>query len=168
MSRRKRDARARPVAKPSGDAPATGHPPTAADTARFRWRFLMAVALTAVWWAALIALVVFTANPVTLNRRQLRSATQIVTAEVVDAAEGKVKVLKNWSGSDETGELHVEGLQELGVRDGKTYILPLTLTARGGWQVTPAPDSPDRHPVYPATDAAVEQLAKIVHKDPNR
>jgi hypothetical protein len=136
--------------------------PAPADDRHYRRRFFLAAVVVAAWWAVLIALVIFTANPVTLNRRQLRSSSQIVTAEIVDAADGRVKVVKDWSGSGVTGELHVDGLRESGVRDEETYILPLSLTARGGWQVTPAPEAPDRRLVYPATDDALQQLAEFV------
>jgi hypothetical protein len=157
VSRRKRDARpAAPV--PFAEATAAATP----VDGRFRRRFLIAAAVTAAWWAGLIGMVAFTANPVTINRRQLRNSMQIVTAEVVDAAEGKVKIVKVYSGGGLSGEHRVDGLRELGVRDGATYILPLTLTARGNWQVTPLPDAPRGRAVYPATDDALRQLAEIL------
>lgn len=135
---------------------------------RYRRLFLIAAALVALWLAVLVALVVFPANPVTLNRRQLRASSQIVTAEVLDAAEGKVKVVKVFRGSGKPGsELTIEGLQELGVRNGRTYILPLYIPEkRAFYRVTPAPDSPDRQPV-PATDDAVKQLAEFVGSTKN-
>jgi hypothetical protein len=139
----------------------SGRPPSDADAARFRRRLLFAVAVVAVWWAVLIVLVIFTANPVTLNRRQLRHSQPIVTAEVLDAAEGRVKVVRDFSGAGIKGEIRVDGLPDLGVRDGKTYILPLSVAPRGGWQITPVPDSSHRRLVYPATDDALKQLAEF-------
>jgi len=172
VSRRKRSPRSKPaggVAVKAGDAneasPAdeasSGRPLSDSDAARFRRRLLIAVALVAVWWAVLIALVVFTANPVTLNRRQLGRSEKIVTAQILDAADGQVKVVKDWSGAGLTGEIRVDGLADVGARDGKTYIIPLSLTRRGGWEITPVPDSSHRQQIYPATDDALKQLAEF-------
>jgi len=71
----------------------------------------------------------------------------------------QVKVVKDWSGAGLTGEIRVDGLADVGARDGKTYIIPLSLTRRGGWEITPIPDSSHRQQIYPATDDALKQFA---------
>ena len=91
MARRKRGKRRTSpgkdaVAKNTGDA--TQPVPTSVnpspDVPPRRRRFVIAAGIVGCWWAVLIALVVLTANPVTLNRRQLRNSSRVVTAEIVD------------------------------------------------------------------------------------
>lgn len=166
VSRRKRGKRRTSpgkdaVAKNTGDAtqpvPASVNP--SPDVPPRRRRFVIAAGIVGCWWAVLITLVVLTANPVTLNRRQLRNSSRVVTAEIVDVEQGTVKVVKDWIGSEAGGNLAIDGLKDLGVENGKTYILPLSLSPRGSLRITPAPDSPNNRLVYPASDDALKQLA---------
>ena len=169
MSRRKRGKRRKSpdnnaVAKNVGDAtqpvPASVNP--SPDVPPRRRRFVIVAGIVGCWWAVLIALVVLTANPVTLNRRQLRNSSRVVTAEIVDVDQGTVKVVKDWIGPEGRGDLSIDGLKNLGVRNGKTYILPLSLSPHGSLRITPAPDSPNKRLVYPASDDALKQLAGIL------
>ena len=174
MSRRKRKRNKQPSATESkrstSGPPEPATPPDPAVVAKSRRRFWIAVGLVAAWWAVLIGLARFSANPVTVNRKQIRSSRRIVTAEVIDASAGTVKVVKDWSGGPTGGTLRVQGLADSGAKDNESYILPLTEDAESNYRITTARISPGARPIYPASEAAVEQLTAILEemKPPRR
>lgn len=144
--------RAPPPAPPTADAP----PP------RARRMFLLVAAAVVGWWAVLIGLVVFTANPVTLNRRQIRRSDDVATAEVLDAATGRVKVLQEFKHGTPLGEITVEGLSRSGAKTGTTCILPLVKSPDGTYRVAGAGSDKRPPPVYPATGEALDQLRELL------
>jgi len=150
-----------PLTPPAGDAnPAESSPADAAESPRTR-RFLLIAAVVAAWWAVLIGLVIWTANPVTLNRRQIRISHLVVTAEVLDADAGQVKILKRWKGNTAGEELRVNGLRDSGAETGEAYILPLT-AKNGQWKVTPAFETQNTPSIYPADLDSVKQLEALL------
>lgn len=127
---------------------------------------LRAAAVTAaVWWAALGLLAIGTANPVTLNRAQILSATAVVTGHVVDAEAGTVRVERQFHGIALPEEITVEGLADSGARNGRTYVLPLSGFSPEELQVEPSRLPGQPRLIYPATEAALAQLAGI-HRVP--
>lgn len=110
-----------------------------------------------VWYAALVTLAVRTANPPTLNARQLLSSDLIVIGTVSD--DGAVQVDESFLGAPAKGPIKL-------VRDdafpiGKT-ILPLS---RNGdlYRITTTglPGKADRM-TYPLTDATRHQLDALL------
>lgn len=171
LSRRKRKRKQQSVVRPAAGPPRrvdteNDIAPSLQHVSWFRRRFLVAAVLVGVWWAALIGLVVLTANPVTLNQAQIRRAAtngSIVTAKVVDSEAGTVEIVKDWTAGDSRGRVTIDRLAESGARDGKTYILPLTTESqRGTVRIAPAKIPSQPPPIYEATDEAVHQLTVIL------
>jgi hypothetical protein len=132
--------------------------PTAANRRR------AALALIAVAWCAALAwLALATANPVTLNRRQILEADVVITARIEDRAAGKCRVVQHWKGTPVPDELVVSGLKETAVHGDGEWILPLQ-KVRGGYEVLASALPSRARLVYPATDEAMEQLRGMVEQ----
>ncbi len=165
-SRRKTHKTEPAVAEPQGERPEIADRETPDKPFVMRRLFWPAVILVGIWWAVLIGLVVFTANPITLNRKQIHLSQRnglIVTAQVLDPEKGKVKVLKDWTAGTTTGkELTVSGLKDLGVKSDQTYILPLTVSQQGTLRITPAAETKLPPPIYPADEESERQLQDLL------
>ncbi len=132
------------------------------SAAGHRWSLLMIVVVATVWWILLGTLAFITANPVTLNRAQIRHAPVLVTGVVDDLAGGKVRVEKHWRGAENTEAMTIENLRATGARGGEAYLFPLEPTERGRLRVVPAP-LPNHQPlIYPAGAEAERQLKEIL------
>ena len=134
-------------------------------------RLLVTVfSIAACWGIVLIGLVIFTANPVTLNRLQFIRAELAVTAEVTDRDKGTVKVKKVWwsrtsSSVQEETTFKVKGLQEANVKQGETYLFPLFRNQSGEYLIVPVRMGEEETSlVYPANESALEQLEAIAQK----
>ena len=123
-----------------------------------------AVILFAVWFAFLVTLAVGTANPVTLNRAQIRHADLVVEATVEKLATGECRVVRSWPEAPQLGPvITVAGLSELSVQAGETYLLPLERGPRGaGFRVAPTPPPLSAPLIYPADDDSRRQLEEIL------
>ncbi|MBL8851510.1 MAG: hypothetical protein JNG89_17635 [Planctomycetaceae bacterium] len=122
-----------------------------------------AIAIIAIaWCAALTWLVLATANPVTLNRRQILDADAVVTAQLVDPATGTCRIVRQWNGPMLPNEIVVAYLDETAVRAGGDWILPLV---KIGDQPEVLASSLRSHArfVYPATPEVLEQLDAILN-----
>jgi len=119
---------------------------------------------------------VWTANPVTLNRRQLKNADYVVVGRVVDARQGRVQVVREFKTGRRLNEIHIAGLREntrvagwsfSGVATGETYILPLSVSTTGGTlHITRDVPGKDRGTVYPATPQIQQQLGELFGQAP--
>jgi hypothetical protein len=117
--------------------------------------------LAAGWCALLACLVLTTANPVTLNRRQILEADAVVTAQVLDSATGRCRIVNTWSGTALPDDTLVAHLDETAATPGGEWILPLA--KRGdGFEVLPSRLPSGARLVYPATPEAVRQLEEIL------
>jgi hypothetical protein len=138
-------------------------------------QLVRAVALAGIWWAVLIGLATLTANPVTLNREQIRQADVIVSAKVTHAEKNEAVIEKVWYGAIEAGEVTIEGLSESGVRDGEAYLIPLKRAGAGRLKIAQAGflDGQAAHApqvavrlgpalIYRRTDASIEQLESLL------
>lgn len=128
-------------------------------------QLVRAVALAGIWWAVLISLAAFTANPVTLNREQIRQADVIVSAKVTHVEKNEAVIEKVWHGAIETGEVTIEGLSESGVRDGEAYLIPLKRAGAGRLKIAHAPQVSVRLEsalIYRRTDESIEQLESLL------
>lgn len=123
-----------------------------------------AVLLFAVWFAFLVTLAVLSANPVTLNRAQIRRADVVVEATVEDPATGACRIERSWPEAPQLGAvIRIANLGELGVRTSETYLLPLERKERGpGFRIVPTPPPLSKPLIYPAGDESRRQLEEIL------
>lgn len=117
----------------------------------------LVVVVAVAWYIALITLAVRTANPPTLNARQILLSNLVVVGTMDD--QGIVQVNKSYRGLPPEGELKV-------IREGKllTSEMILPLTKDGDlYRVTRTelPGSADRL-VYPANAETLSQLEEIL------
>ena len=132
--------------------------------------FVTVFAIAGCWGILLIGLVIFTANPVTLNRLQFIRAELAVTAEVTNHDEGTVEVKKVWwsrtsSPLQEEATFNVKGLQEANVKQGETYLFPLFRNQSGEYLIVPVRIGEEETSlVYPANESALEQLEAIAQE----
>lgn len=124
-----------------------------------------ALLLAAAWCATLAILTFAAANPVTPNREQLLRAPLVVIARVEDAARDTATVESRWRGQV-SGEIRVTNLSETGVKNGQSYILPLVRVADNEFEIVPARLPKRPWLVYPATPAAIDQVAAILGSSP--
>lgn len=135
-----------------------------------RVRFFLTAALVGIWWGVLIVLVIWTANPVVLNRRQLMQSDCVVTGILLDAPPGTVRVLKVWRGGLPQTEIHVVHLKDRvrvadrkghRPRPGEKYVFPLKRRGTNSYLVTPRTPEETSGVIYPATPAVREQLREM-------
>lgn len=144
-------------------------PPPGKPQGRLGRKLVFGIAVA--WVAFLVAMVVTTANPVTLNRDQIlmaRTSGAVVVAEVVDARGGQVRVANVLSTveafTDETApghELKLPGLSELKLKTGERVVLPLIRWAgKGGLVIAPTPTGQPQ--VYPADKDVVRDVELLL------
>ncbi len=146
------------------DAPDTGHDEATcsnASSAIARWRFRLAVVLIIAWLVVLSLLSFFTANPVTLNRDQIRKSNDVLTAIVENPAAGNVRVLHAWKQRVNEKTLVLPNLKSTEAVSGKTYLIPIS-GAGDEWIVTPSKLPQNLPLIYPATPEAERQLKSIL------
>jgi len=126
--------------------------------------WMATIALVAVWWAFLMGLAWLTANPVTLNYRQIEDSRYVVTGRVANLSDGTVEVEREWRREEPLEVVRVEDLKRSGAVEGQTYLIPLRPNGDGLYRVTPTPRVDAVPPIYPATDAAIGQLESILQQ----
>jgi hypothetical protein len=127
-----------------------------------RGLLLLMIAVTVGWCALLIVLAWRTANPVALNRDQVLRADFVVTGKVEsEPVIGEVSVSREWKKNGLTGKIHVENLGDAHARRGETYLLPLAPSPTG-YRVLEARLANSELLIYPANQAAIEQLEQIL------
>ena len=153
-----------------------GSPPTATSNAvhdvvertdRFtakKW-LMVTIGLAVVWWISLSLLTFLSANPTTVNRRQIVDSDVVVVAHVEDLKSGSVTVTKQWIDPNPQTRLTVSGLSEFDVKNGDTVVLPLTGGPDGTFYLTRVhrtPANPNGTTyIYPATDVVLEQVEEF-------
>ena len=177
MSRRKRDAGEAPATHTAPRMVAAGSQPASAagglvakaeDDTRTATEcrrsivtgLLLPIGAAVAWWLALVAMAIFTANPITLNRDQILRADFVVTGTVDETQPHTLIVDKEWKKKAGLRQVTVENLDETGARPGRTYLVPLSKDVNGRYFVTETKD--ERLLIYPAEDEAVEQLEAIL------
>lgn len=121
----------------------------------------MAVLIALAWCAALACLVLTSANPVTLNRRQILDAAAVVTVQISDRQSGVCQVTRQWSGAPLPGQITVQQLNETSATADGEWILPLE-ARNDQLKVLPSLLPSGARLVYPATPDAVRQLETIL------
>jgi len=159
------------VAAASGRDSVPTAPPASSESARApasRRSLKFAIGLAISWWTILILLVIFTANPVVLNYRQIAESDYVVTGRVVDRTLGRVEVLKEWQPAPsraeplQPGVIEVTNLPEVTTASrGDEFLFPLQRVGRR-FEVTPARALNNRPLIYPVTPVAEKQLEQIL------
>ena len=126
-----------------------------------RQRFALAAAFAGLWLIGLGVLSILTANPITLNRDQVLSATDVLTAVVEDAKAGSVRVEKSWRGAVSEDHLALSNLSATKPAAGDRLLIPVS-RSRGGWRVTLSKLSNEPPLVYPATPESEGQLRQLL------
>lgn len=134
------------------------------------FRRALVFGVAAVWILFLVALALWTANPVTLNRQQIfvaRSTGAVIVAEVVNTKSGQIKVEEVLAAAEGLPaeiapgkELTAGSLEDAGVKDGDHAVLPLIVRPSGDVALAPAPTGPAR--AYPATSEVVTAVKELV------
>jgi hypothetical protein len=128
-------------------------------------RFWLALGCFAIWFVGLSLLALRTANPVTLNRRQILDADLIVEARVDNVAAGECHVTRVWPEALLGETIIIFGLSDLSVHAGATYLFPLRRDEGGAaYSVMPTPPPDTQILVYPANDEARQQLETILQE----
>ncbi len=121
-------------------------------------------AVAVVWWACLVGMTLFTANPIILSCAQIDQSEIVVTARRLPDAEPDVISIEQVEfGAMPKGTARVHLLAATKMPVGPLFVLPLS-TASGRLAVTRLkgqdPKSPGR--IYPATPEVTEQLRKCL------
>jgi hypothetical protein len=120
------------------------------------------------WIAILSVMALFTSNPVTLNRNQLRESDLVIVGQVQpDGQVARFDDSPDWPFPPDT-KLQVVNLQATSAKVGQAYLLPLTraghTTGRGQDLVFAVTASrlPNAAPlIYPATKESLQQWSEL-------
>jgi hypothetical protein len=129
---------------------------------RRRAVLIAALILAGLWISGLVILAAMSANPVTLNQKQIRASDFVVTATRSPDSASSLVVSKEWIRGDDLGTITVTNLEQTRMTADKEFLVPLLREPKGRFQVTPT-SLPNQAPlVYPATPEALEQLQKLL------
>lgn len=139
---------------PPGDAgpPANGRPTV----------LRLAAISFASWLVALVALALTSANPVTLNRQQILRSEVVVEAVVANVTAGECRVIQSWPEGAVGETVRVVGLDLLPIETGEAYMLPLASADDRTYQIVLTAPPASVALIYPATDAARNQLEVLL------
>ncbi len=139
------------------DADATSGIPSRANR---RFPLRMSLLLAGAWLGFLLFLTLTSANPITLNRTQLRGADLIVIARMIDPAAGRCELIESLYGPEIETSFAVRRMDVSGVQVNGVYLLPLSIDAPPRYDITPTPDG--GRLIYPAVPAALSQFREIM------
>ncbi len=115
-----------------------------------------AVGVTVVWYLCLVSLIVFSETPVVVNRRQIEESSLVVAGNV--AVDGTVTIRMVLKGVPPGDDLRL--VEPLTFPEGD-WIFPLSRVGRR-YEVTPTRLPNRARLVYPVTDEATVQIAKLL------
>jgi hypothetical protein len=118
--------------------------------------------LAAAWVLTLFSLAWWTANPVTLNYRQIADSEFVVSGTVVDVQAGRVDVDREWKRGEALQDVVVENLSGSGAAAGERYLIPLARGRGDGFEITETLIEDGKPLIYPATQEATSQLETIL------
>ncbi|MFM9962032.1 MAG: hypothetical protein ACKV2Q_12495 [Planctomycetaceae bacterium] len=141
----------------------TDAPDTASNCleTKARQRFALATGLAAMWLLGLGVLSFTTANPITLNRDQIREADDVLTAVVDDPATGRVRVETAWKNVVRDEHLTLPNLATSKPSSGQRLLVPVR-KSKTGWQVMPSKLPKEPPLVYPVSDESERQLRLLL------
>lgn len=128
-----------------------------------RAALMFALLLGLCWLSALAWLTLFYSNPVTLNRLQIQQA-DFVALGTFDGKMFDLRVTETWPKTQDLagGTIRLQNAQELHASRQRAYLVPISI--RGGKSfVTPSPLQ-GRPLIYPASEAALEQLQQLLNQ----
>jgi hypothetical protein len=124
-----------------------------------------AIMIAAVWWLALSLLGLLSANPTTVNRRQIVDSDLVVAAILTDRERGLVEVTRQWIDPNPQTSLTVSGLDEFDLNNGDSVVLPLTGGPDGTFYLTRVQRTNSQPEgttyIYPTTDVVFQQVEDI-------
>ncbi len=123
---------------------------------------IVALAVTVVWILGLVVLAVLTANPVTINERQIRQSDLIVTASRNTDKSSTLIVTKEWFRGEDLGTITVTNLADTNMPIGQEFLVPLQRLPKERFQVTSALALMNAPLIYPATPEAERQLQSLL------
>ncbi len=126
------------------------------------WLSVLAVAVT--WWMFLLVTAWRTANPVTLNQRQIAESRYVVTGKVASLETGIVEVEREWKRDEPLESISVENLRQANAEEGETYLIPLAAERNDVYRVTESPVEGAPPPIYPVSPESIEQLEAILQQ----
>lgn len=144
------------------DSPSQEQAVSTAWFSRQRALLIAALILAGLWILGLVILAAFSANPVTLNQRQIRASDLIITGRITSVGSSTITVTKEWIRGEELQTLTVTNLDQTGITPGDEFLIPLQRLPKGKSQVTPT-SLPNAVPlIYPATPEAQTQLQNLL------
>jgi hypothetical protein len=133
------------------------------DFFRKRSVLVAAAMLAGFWILGLAALALFSANPVTINQKQIRQSDFLVTATRDSDEVSTLTVTKEWIQGEQLGTITVTNLGDTKIAVGQEFLVPLQQAVKGRFQVTPTGSLLNEVPlVYPATAEAKSQLQALL------
>lgn len=143
----------------AGQAPAAPEPRLLSKRI---WLGVLAVAVT--WWLFLLLTAWLTANPVTLNHRQIVEAHYVVTGKVTNLAQGTVDVTREWKHAARLKTVTVENMNQTVAQEWETYLIPLDAVGKDAYRVAETPIEGAPPAIYPVTAEAIAQLEAIMEE----
>jgi hypothetical protein len=121
-----------------------------------------AIIVAAGWWLALSLLGLLSANPTTVNRRQIDDSDLVVAVFLTDRERGLVEVTRQWIDPNPQTSLTVSGLDEFDLNNGDSVVLPLTGGPDGTFYLTRVQRTNSQPEgttyIYPTTDVVFQQI----------
>jgi hypothetical protein len=152
-----------PAATSAGSAPLAGN-----SSSRPRKVVIAAFAVAGAWILGLLVLAASSANPVTLNRKQILHSDLVVTATRPKAEASTLIVNKEWKHAEELGEITVENLEETRMPTDREFLVPLHRLGQGRYLITPTTLPNEAPLIYPATAEAESQLQELLEARESR
>jgi hypothetical protein len=137
---------------------------------RQRASLIAAAVSFGLWTAALIALAVFTANPITLQYAQIDRARLIVEgtferSEVDARGLIELRVERSWPAGHADATLVIDAGPRLSVKAGQAYLVPLEPIDDGQYGIVPTRVPSAAPVIYPANPRTVAQLNAILNRE---
>jgi hypothetical protein len=129
---------------------------------RHRIILFVAFALAAVWILGLIVLALISANPVTLNLRQIQHSDYVVSAVRPKSDSTTVTVQKEWKRGQELGEITVTNLADVRMPANQEFLVPLQRLGGTRYRITPTTLPNEAPLIYRATQQAEAQLSELL------
>ena len=144
-----------PAAKATSTEPS---PPS-----RNRTILIAAFAIAGAWILGLVVLALTSANPVTLNQKQIQHSHYVATAIRPTSDSTTLSVQKEWKRGEELGEITVTNLAEVRMPANQEFLVPLQRLRGSGYRIT-ATTLPNEAPlIYPVTQEAEAQLTELLN-----
>lgn len=142
---------------------APSEPPATEAIVGRRRAFWSGVGLFILWLGGLVALVITSSNPVTVNVAQLLEADSIVVADLTNPDTGEFELEAKIFGEDMPDQFRVLQFEEIIPVEGNRWLMALHQERAGNYSVVPVPYR-DRELllVYPGDEATIAQARQAL------